>query len=413
VRLDNRKRTAIHAGVEFDTRAKTENKRFRARRLCARLSGKAMKKYGILSILPRVAPKDVSSFDLLYGLVGKNTGNLLFTNAVWSQIAGDNERVGFRFDPEDLNNRLDGLIIPAANWLSPLVDFSELASLVAQLKIPTFLIGLGAQDADYSGDITVPEGTWRFVQAVSERSAAISVRGEYTKRLLSGRGINNVIVTGCPSLSHDFRGFSTFDRAHVRFERGLLHSTRFSAGHAPFARSPSVHRAIFQLAFNHNMDLLLQSEEEEMHLLTQPQSTEWLDGNLKQLLQEIYKAPDWDRLEAYFRKHCQVFFDVEKWSKSLEQYDYVFGTRLHGTIMALNSGVPAFMLHHDSRTRELCEFAAIPSADAKSFNPTPHNIRRAIEKTDYSVYFGRREQIRVIYDDFLSTNGLPKRQCRS
>jgi hypothetical protein len=369
-----------------------------------------MKKYGILSIQPRVTPKDVPSFDLLYGLVGKNTGNLLFTNAVWNQIAGVKERVGFFFDPEDLNNRLDSLIIPAANWLSPVVDFSALADLIERLKIPTILIGLGAQNDNFSGEISVPEGTWRFIQGISERSAAISVRGEYTKKLLGERGINNVVVTGCPSLGHDFRSFSPFGRVHVRFEKGLLHSTRFSAGHAPFARNPSAHREIFRLAFARGMDLLLQSEEEEMHLLTQSKSAVSDDDRLKRLLQEIYEAPDWETLEAYIRNHCQVFFNVADWSSGLERYDYVFGTRLHGSIMALNSGVPAFMLHHDSRTRELCEFAAIPSADAKTFNLTAANIRRAIEKTDFSAYYKRREQIQIIYSDFLNMNNLPQAQ---
>ncbi|MCA8903711.1 MAG: polysaccharide pyruvyl transferase family protein [Hyphomonas sp.] len=365
-----------------------------------------MKRYGILSIKPRIDPRNAPSFESLYGLVGQNTGNLLFTNAVWSQIAGEKERVGFTFDPEALNDRLDGLIIPAANWLSPLVDFSELGRLVDRLRIPVVLIGLGAQDANFSGEIAVPAGTRLFVEAVSARSAAISVRGSYTKHLLNGMGIDNVIVTGCPSLCHDFRHFREFDRVHVRFEKGLLHSTRFSADHEPFAHTPSVHREIFRLAFAHDVDLLIQSEREEMYSLTQLDPAGLLDERLKRLLLEIYGAPDWHILSSYFHKHCQLFFDVDNWAKALERYDYVFGTRLHGTIMALNSGVPAFMLHHDSRTRELCEFSAIPSADAKSFKLSPGSIKRAVESTHFGAFYRRREQIKHVYQKFLQLNDL-------
>ena len=129
-----------------------------------------MKKYGILSIQRRVTQNQVTTFDNLYQLVGQNTGNLLFTNALWNQVAGDKVRVGFTFDPEQLNETLDGLVIPAANWLSPHVDFTKLADLVERLKIPTILVGLGAQDQSFSGAIDIPEGTQRFVRAVSERS---------------------------------------------------------------------------------------------------------------------------------------------------------------------------------------------------------------------------------------------------
>ncbi|OYW84954.1 MAG: hypothetical protein B7Z22_09530, partial [Hyphomonas sp. 32-62-5] len=188
-----------------------------------------MSKTGILSILPRVEPSSVPTFDRLYRMVGQNTGNLLFTNAVWNQISGPKERINFTFNPEKLNEELDALVIPAANWLSPHVDFSHLADLVEKLTIPVVLIGLGAQDADYSGEINIPEGTIRFARAVAERSASISVRGEYTRQILKGLSIENVTVTGCPSLYHDFRRFTPpHNNLHIRFERGLIHATRYT-----------------------------------------------------------------------------------------------------------------------------------------------------------------------------------------
>tara|TARA_R110000868_G_scaffold208557_2_gene458091 strand:- start:32608 stop:33720 length:1113 start_codon:yes stop_codon:yes gene_type:complete len=366
-----------------------------------------MKKYGILSIQRRVTQNQVTTFDNLYQLVGQNTGNLLFTNALWNQVAGDKVRVGFTFDPEQLNETLDGLVIPAANWLSPHVDFTKLADLVERLKIPTILVGLGAQDQSFSGAIDIPEGTQRFVRAVSERSASISVRGEYTKTILDSLGITNVVVTGCPSLYHDFRPFDIPGRVKVRLEKGLLHSTRFSASHAPFAQNKSIHREIFRLAYANKIDLLIQSEREEMALLTASDSSSPFDERLRSLLLENYAAPNWATLESFIKSHCRLFFDVDLWSRALEQYDYVFGTRLHGTIMALNSGVPAFMIHHDSRTKELCDFAGIPSADAQTFRLNLNNIRRSIERADFGSYYARRDINKMTYRTFLKTNGLP------
>lgn len=365
-----------------------------------------MKKSGILSIQPRVEQRHVTSFDNLYQTVGQNTGNLLFTNAVWSHIAGEKVKVGFTFDPDHLNDSLSCLVIPAANWLSPHVDFATLAELIARVTIPVVLIGLGAQDQSYSGSVDIPQGTRDFVQAVSERSYAISVRGAYTQHILRALGIGNVIVTGCPSLYHDFRSFDALDRPRIRVDKGLLHSTRFSASYAPFAREPSIHRALFRMAFASKMDLLLQSEREEMELIVSSDDWSLFDDRLRSLLQEIYGAPDWETLIAFVRSHARLFFDVDSWSKSLDQYDYVFGTRLHGTILALNSGVPAFLLHHDSRTEELCDYAQIPSAPASSYDLSLKSIKRSIERADYRAYYDRRAENKETYRTFLRGNGL-------
>ena len=362
---------------------------------------------GILSILPSVDVMSLPSFDELYQRVGQNTGNLLFTNAVWNQIAGPKKRFNFTFSPEKVNECVDTLVIPAANWLSPHVDFSDLANLVEQLTVPVVLIGLGAQDANYSKAINVPEGTVRFVRAVAERSASVSVRGDYTRQILEGLGITNVTVTGCPSLYHDFRNSNPPPkRLRIRTERGLIHSTRYAATYEPFARTESVHRQLFRFALANQLDLLIQSEPDEMALLTGYSSPLDIEDRVRSLLIEIYQAGDWNSLVSYWQAHGRLFFNVDNWALALDAYDYVFGSRLHGTIMALNSGVPGVLIAHDSRTRELADFAAIPAVDAGGLQITGNRVRNWIERADYAAYYARRETNRATYQAFLERNGL-------
>lgn len=366
-----------------------------------------MPKTGILSILPSIEARSQYSFDRLYHLVGKNTGNLLFTNAVWNQIDGPKERISFAFDPDKLNERLSALVIPAANWLSPTVDFTHLAGLVERLKIPVVLIGLGAQDAGYSGAINIPEGTVRLAKAVAERSVSVSVRGEYTKQILSSLGVQNVTVTGCPSLYHDFRRFTPPpSKPHIRVDRGLIHSTRYTASYAPFAQGDSVHRQLFRFAFAQQIDILFQSEPEEMALLAGLSKAKDIDDRLRGLLLEIYDAGDWNDLLSYWREHGKVYYNVDEWSCSLDAYDYVLGTRLHGTIMALNSGVPAVLVHHDSRTREMAEFATIPSVSADQLRLDSRSVEALFRRADLGRYYQRREKNRAMYRTFLNAQGF-------
>ncbi len=367
-----------------------------------------MTKIGILSIKPSIEARSQPSFDHLYQMIGKNTGNLLFTNAVWNQISGPKERVNFSFNPARLNEEFSALVIPAANWLSPFVDFSQLADLVEELTIPVVIIGLGAQDAYYSGSIDVPDGTARFVRAVAERSASISVRGEYTRDILRGMGIDNVTVTGCPSLYHDFRRFTPPpEHLHIRFQRGLIHATRYTASYEPFAKTDSLQRQLFRMACAQGLDILFQSEPEEMALLTGLSGPAALDDRLKGLLQEIYGQSDWNTLLDYVMSQGRVFFDVRKWSNALEGYDYVLGTRLHGTIMALNSGIPAVLIHHDSRTREIAEFAAIPSVPASTMKLDKKQVEAVFYKVDWNEYYDRRSYNSKRYREFLLVNELP------
>jgi hypothetical protein len=56
----------------------------------------------------------------------------------------------------------------------------------------------------------------------------------------------------------------------------------------------------------------------------------------------------------------RFFLDPKTWFDHLAQYDFSFGTRIHGNIAALLAGTPALLLAHDSRTLELAEYHEIP-----------------------------------------------------
>lgn len=371
-----------------------------------------MRPIGIMSIPRAQTPAPDRRFDILMGAAGHNTGNLLFTNAVWQQIRGRKKRIGFQFDPEALNASLKALVIPAANWLGPHVDFSDLADLIEQLDIPVVMIGLGAQDDSYSKNIEVPEGTLRFVRAVAARSHSISVRGNYTKGVLEKYGITNTIVTGCPSLYMDLQpnaAESLLSHRNAAHGPILLHSTRYSAKYHTFLDAGSLHLDIFRYAYRSGADLLLQSEPEEISMIVQAAEKPPIADEVKATMVALYGAGSWEQVEAYLLSHAKVYFDVPSWSQAVMAYAGVFGTRLHATIMALNSGIPAVLAYHDSRTQEMCDFARLPSIHVSKASLNREPVQRQIRNADVETYLSTKQQHADLYSQFLLDNSLHSR----
>lgn len=370
-----------------------------------------MKKYAIISIHPRFDGIGFREFDHFLGAIGKNLGNMLFTNAVWNQISGEKTRINFEFDPDEVNEKYDAVILPAANWLAPQLDFSKFSHSFAGLKIPVVMIGLGAQAAQIGERVTPHDSVMIMLRAAYERSSGISVRGAYSAEVMKQLGFSNVTVTGCPSLYESAAPIETpgADSANIYQDRTiLLHSTRFSASHAAYATTPSIHRAIFRLAYASNAPILFQSEQEEIGMLTGFSPAAGIDERTRGLMLRLYDAGIWPELEKYIMERGRAPLSLEAWAEDMKQHSAVVGTRLHGTIMALNAGRPALFIPHDSRTQEVAAFAAMPTMDAGPGGEALsfRMIREALDGADFKTYETRREENRKVYEGFLEVNGV-------
>lgn len=364
-----------------------------------------MASLGIMSIPPAPRWRPERSFNQFYQELGSNTGNLLFTNAVWN-LPGEKKRIGFHFEPGEINEQCDHLIIPAANWLCDKFDFGYLADQIEKLTIPVTVIGLGAQSPNRSTMPVLPEGTIRFAKAISAHGESISVRGAFTKTVLSRLGVRNVRVTGCPSL---FREYSTKKAAingPLSLRRTLLHSTRYAANHPKFFNTPSINRDLFRFAYRHETDLLYQSEPEELAMCLSETRDISFDETIKAALIATYGAPGWAALADYIRTRGRAFTDINAWSSAVRDYQFVFGTRLHGTIMALNSGTPAMLICHDSRTLEMARLAKIPHLSSSGARMTEDFLAEQYARLKLDPYYLQRDRLRTRYQAFLRENRI-------
>lgn len=313
-------------------------------------------------------------------IFGHNSGNLLFTDAVFKYLytSPDRELVsdGYRFATDDpqfsaeaVNDQYDGVILPAANWLAP--HFRELLPLLAakirRLRIPCVVIGLGVQSNSRENfDCLQAFGAEakEFLSAVADRSHSISVRGTYTAACLRHLGFTRVNVTGCPSFYRNLGEFAVEKKA--------------------------VDRDQFAFAVNGSLQTLAKLKAD---LFDHPRSVLFSQASPLRAMALKWRMPraelkrwlgDGFSLELIANGRVRCFGDIAPWIEALKQFHFSIGTRIHGSIAALLAGVPATIVVHDSRTAEMAEFYRIPTRNLHDMEGRC-DVHELFESADYTA----------------------------
>lgn len=331
----------------------------------------------------------------------------MFTQAMFSLIIGELKCIGFSFDPKEINKNFDIVVVPAANWLNRNADWDWFLDRLEGLTIPVVVIGLGLQaDGTAIREAEVSDSALRLAQFFSARAAQISVRGDLTKQWLESKGITNVVSTGCPSLYMNiFSNDELTDSKDIVFQ-----STRYGASRS-FADERGINRRVFSFCIEFGMPMIFQSEPEEIGLIVYGRSVSSLDEKRQVALLNTYGVEAPSDLDRFLKMNGRVFFSLSDWSAFLRQSAGVVGTRLHGSILALNSGRQAMLIPHDSRTAEIARLAAIPTAFGpdvvamQSFD----ELRCLLSSANLELYKDRRSSNQVRFIQFLADVGLTAR----
>lgn len=363
------------------------------------------KRIGVVSLKQSIENPAETKFEYLYQAIGLNTGNFMFTNAVFRHIDGDLVRIGFSFNPEKINKEFDALVIPAANWINDRTDWTWFVDLLEKIEIPIITIGIGLQAESMDiGKVRVSESSMRLIRLLSSKSKWISSRGDFTREWLASIGIINVVTTGCPSI---YMKFETKDGHYADNDSIILQGTRYWVSDE-FINSENINRKIYSLAGKLNLPMVYQSEAEEIDYLVYSESGE--DDHAKKRLAVLAKLYGFSQdvdMKQYLSNKGRVFFDVDQWSGYVKANIGVIGTRLHGAIVALNSNRPARLISHDSRTQEVAEFAGIPSLNESELdNVSEEDMKKILNDTDMSGYAEKRKNSAVLYQQFLEDCGL-------
>jgi hypothetical protein len=333
-------------------------------------------------------------------LIATNSGNLVFMDAAHKILSAPGVEVvadGLAIATSragEINERYDAYVIPLANAFrrSYELQLVRMTQLIRKLRIPVVILGVGAE-ANLQGSFE-PLGRMErsiraFVGAVLDRGPSIGVRGEATAGYLAGLGFRDVDVIGCPSM------FQHGPRLDVRKRHPNL-DAHASIG---LTVSPYVH-PMAKVVMHHyaryrNLTYIPQ-DLATLELLL------WGDNG---------RAPDDPDMPVHaahplFREDKIRFYTHSRpWIRDLGEMDFVFGTRIHGTIAALIAGTPAWVFAHDSRTLELARYFGIPHQPMPEV-PSDVDAADLYEAADYGpLVVGHPARFRT-FAAFLARHGL-------
>lgn len=293
---------------------------------------------------------DICGHEKFMSCVAGNTGNSYITYSLIKELLGTFVRVrniqsiytyDFNFSGRDIdiiNNECTHVILVLQDQIrikesyGLQLPYDNIILFLKQIKKPIVVAGLGANSFNgYDSEFhkKLPTELVSFLCNISALTKTIGVRGEYTADVLSKIGIDNVRVIGCPSYYE--RGP---DRKIILKKWDNISNIACSSG---------VSRKIFN---SEMVEVYLQDESERDFIATIAFGAE---GKY-----------DWKAIRKLKLQKFKVFSSIDNWKKELAKNDLFIGMRVHGAILAINSGVPAVVMNGDSRAREICSFFNMP-----------------------------------------------------
>jgi hypothetical protein len=340
---------------------------------------------------------------------GGNTGNQLIAYGLLETLRYSSVSWDYTIGPERVNQDFDVIVVAAANFLFKNFDFGGMADFISRTNLPVVVAGLGAQSAAANNfDLELKPGTDRFLRVIAERSKTIGIRGEFTARALERLGITNFQIIGCPSyymggISSKFGGGASEDHRSLV----AVHCSRDVFRHSSDpSKMQNASKALYREAVRLNAIFVCQTELPEIVLSESKDATDRTEAIAA--LKNIFDSEpnNWDRMESWFQNRTRTYWDVKQWINSLRETKLVIGTRIHGTIAALQASSPGICISHDARTSELCKFLSIPEIGLADMDLQKFNSLELLHNFDPKKLLDRRAQLFPQYTKFLESNGL-------
>lgn len=305
------------------------------------------------------------SAEELSKLSGANLGNFVFRHALRSFVRDFTEYE--QIDNSELSRLsgktgVDSIIVSCANWLGTREHDEKAnkrrADLYSRVDGPVIAFGLGVQAPHGADKVELGPESQRLAKVLSKKCEALSVRDQITHDTLHSIGIDNAIITGCPS---NFINLQPGLGARIaRKARGLVDRniswkrmrTCISEVSAIHAKGGEIFASISQIL----------QDCPSFYVVQSPMLLPMMLGESREI-PKAYRGVDGihqkDVIDV-LKRAALHFSSVESWLDFSRTCDFALGMRIHGNMVPIQAGVPALLLGHDSRTTGLGEKMGIP-----------------------------------------------------
>jgi SAM-dependent methyltransferase len=312
---------------------------------------------------------------------GQNVGNLAFWYTTRRLFNDDVVFLDWKRPEEKLPKGIRLFVIPAANFLGEHISLAPLVEMIEGFDVPCVVVGLGAQSERDDVFPKVKPDVIQFVRAVSKRTPFIGLRGEYTQKFCASLGVQNTRVLSCPSI------LMNSDRRLGKSIQSKLAS--------PTLGPLAIHGACLKGS-------LQQVERDLVRLVQQNVGSQYVVQRPQDLVATIFReqldvenAANFASSAKYFgvsEKELAEFLQrfgfvpvgIDSWRSSLLRFAFSRNTRIHGTIVSIQSGIPGVCIAHDTRTAELIASGKLPGASAQDFKESKSDIRALLASISFS-----------------------------
>ncbi len=323
-----------------------------------------------------------------------NSGNKIFEYALEKILKEHNVYYdcSITLSSDKINSEYDCVIMLFANMFS-VNDYwvkEYCYNACKNLTIPIFVISVGIQCTQMRNmeDLInkINEPSKRFIDKVYTTGGEFGLRGEITKIFFNEvYPCNTAEIIGCPSICMNGRDLQlSYNKVLEKNFKVMLHG-----------------------------DARLLRNEYIINNMIKHKTYEFFDqATFFSLLFCNYKG-DYERLSQQYpplalklirENRMNFIYDPIMWRKYYidNNFNFSFGSRIHGSIIALLSGVYSLVYSRDLRTKELCDFYNIPYV-LEIPNKNLYDLYLEIDYTKFNQEFKYKYDI---LHNFLIKHGI-------
>ena len=345
----------------------------------------------VINYMMALNENDVKNYSNFIKSISANTGNAYITHSLMKELYNwncDFKGIAniweYNFAQQDvdldyINSEATEVFLMLQDHIRPQeiawnLPYKQLTKFLKRINKQVNVIGIGANYfGEYNSRIykKIPKDLAELLFTISNKTNIIGLRGEYTFDILKRMGIKNTEIIGCPTFYENGCNNIVTVQSNIKLEDVVFTNP-------------------YKLDVFGNQPIILQGEMEMMEgVISSPK--------------EIYRNGCYDSLmKAYENRQYKIFSSIKEWKEFVSKYKFAIGSRVHGGILCVNSGVPAVVLNGDLRSKEMCTVLKVPYLPNLSKN-TPLEI---YEQVDYSEYNKNYSELYQKYVSFLKKNNL-------